>query len=306
MESSCGYTYLFEAISHCAIPLFLMLTGVYVIDKANNIESRIFYKKSAKKLGIPLVIFICIYYVYDICITKTKTVDSIYDGIKTGFSGMYAHWYMIMLMVVYAFMPLIAHIKNTVSHKAWEKGVVIFFLWAMLSAQYSSSQASWSLTNMYLIGYVLLGNVIHQRLLKYQKNNVKGAMFIIVGIFVLAIDGTLLKCVVMSGGDYYNKLINMYAAPLIILGAICIFIGFSFLSIRKDIGWLSATSYIVYLSHKLLIEIVSQSLYPVLERKFSYDVRFLIFIEYIIILPLAILLGFVLYKLINLVFYRSR
>ena len=27
-----GYTYVFESVSHCAIPLFLMLTGVFVIE----------------------------------------------------------------------------------------------------------------------------------------------------------------------------------------------------------------------------------------------------------------------------------
>lgn len=122
-----GYTYVFESVSHCAIPLFLMLTGVFVIEKAGKTAPKKFYLHSAKKLGIPFAVFVIIYFVYDVCIAKTKIVEDIWRGILTGFVGMYAHWYMIMLMMIYAFLPLVAFIKNRVSHEAWTKGVIIFF-----------------------------------------------------------------------------------------------------------------------------------------------------------------------------------
>lgn len=86
-----GDTYLFEAISHCAIPLFLLLTGVYAIEKATKISPYEFYRSSAKKLGIPFLLFVVIYYVFDICIAKRKNIDAIFVGITTGFLGMYAH-----------------------------------------------------------------------------------------------------------------------------------------------------------------------------------------------------------------------
>lgn len=156
-----GDTYLFEAISHCAIPLFLMLTGVYAIEKASKPSPYEFYKSSAKKLGIPFLLFVIIYYVFDICITKRKTINTIFVGIATGFQGMYAHWYMVLLTVIYAFVPLLAFIKNKTSQVAWEKEIFIFFIWTMLSFHYGNSLAAWSLSNMYLLGYVLLGNVIH-------------------------------------------------------------------------------------------------------------------------------------------------
>lgn len=53
------------------------------------------------------------------------------------------------------------------------------------------------------------------------------------GILILALDGIILKYVIMNGGNYYNKLLNLYGAPLIIIGSIVIFIGFSLLYITK-------------------------------------------------------------------------
>lgn len=68
---------------------------------------------------------------------------------------------MILLTVIYVFIPLLAFIKSKTSQIAWEKGTFIFFIWVMLSFHYGNSLATWSLSNMYLLGDVLLGDVIH-------------------------------------------------------------------------------------------------------------------------------------------------
>lgn len=159
---------------------------------------------------------------------------------------------------------------------------------------------------MYLLGYVLLGDVIHQKLSKYNKNNRIGFALIVLGILILALDGIILKSIVMNGGNYYNKLLNLYGAPLIIIGSIVIFSGFSLLYVTKSIIILSSISYVVYLSHKLLVDIIAHFIYPYLEKIFQYDVRILIPVEFIIVLPLSICLGFILFKLLNMIFYKKR
>lgn len=127
---------------------------------------------------------------------------------------------------------------------------------------------------------------------------------IVLGILILALDGIILKSIVMNGGNYYNKLLNLYGAPLIIIGSIVIFSGFSLLYITKSIIILSSISYVVYLSHKLLVDIIAHFIYPYLEKIFQYDVRVLIPVEFIIVLPLSICLSFVLFRLLNMLFYR--
>lgn len=280
-----------------------MLTGVFVIDKAGKTKPRDFYFKSAKKLGIPFVIFVVVYYVYDICIVKTRFVNDIYEGIVSGFVGMYAHWYMVMLAVIYAFLPLIAFIKNRVSYESWTRGVIVFFVWVMLGHYFEGSSTSWSLCNMYLMGYVLLGDVIHRKL-ESKQNNVLGFSMIGLGILILASNGVILYHVVLNEGDYYNKLLNLYGAPLIILASIIIFSGFTILDVKKDVRLIANISYIVFLSHKMIINIATTTVYPILEKYFNYNIRVLIPVEYVIVFPLSIILALIVYKLLNITIYR--
>lgn len=297
------YAFVCESVSHCAIPLFLMLTGVFVIDKAGNKTPKEFYIKSVKKLGIPFCIFIIIYFVYDICIVKIRPVSAIFEGVITGFSGMYAHWYVVMIAVIYAFLPMISYLKKSISCNIWEKGVIAFFIWVMFGHYYENSKVSWSLCNMYFIGYVLIGDLIHNRLAK-KKNNLMGIISITIGIVFLIFNGILLNYFVSNGGDYYNKLLNLYGAPLIILASLIIFIGFSVLDIKKEISWLANISYMVFLCHKLVIDIIKEACYPILEGWCKQDVRVLIVIEYMIVFPIALALAYILYTMLNKLIYR--
>lgn len=301
--SNIRYTYVCESISHCAIPLFLMLTGVFVINKAGEIPPKDFYIKSAKKLGIPFGIFVIIYFVWDIWIVKTGSFTTIAKGVLTGFLGMYAHWYMVMLAVIYAFLPLIAFLKRRISERSWIKGVIVFFIWVMVGHYFETSSVSWSLCNMYFIGYVLLGDIIHRKLVS-KKNHIKGMGMIGLGLLILALNGILLYHVVLNGGDYYNRLLNLYGAPLIVLASIIIFAGFSILKFEKSIHLLANISYIVFLSHKMIMNVVSATIYPILENKFNYNVAMLIPIEYFILLPISILVSIAIYRILNKLVYK--
>ena len=308
--SQVKYTYICESISLCAIPLFLMLTGVFVIDKAGKTTAKKFYIDSAKKLGIPLGLFVIVYYVYDICVVKTKTVSAIYKGILQGFLGMYAHWYMVMLAVIYAVLPLLSFIKERVSYKTWAKCGIVFFIYVMVGHYFENSTTSWSLSNMYLIGYVLMGNIIYRKLDSLQiKNNILGLIMLGVGIVILGLNGTMLYRVMMNSGDYYNKLLNLYSAPLIILAAIIIFTGFTIIDIKGNfscIRCLANISYIVFLSHKILIDVVATTIFPVVEGYFNYNIKMIIPIEYLIVFPLSIIFAYIVSKLLNLTVYRRR
>lgn len=298
--------YIFETISHSAVPLFLMLTGVYVIDKAGKIPPKDFYLSSAKKLGIPFIIFVVIYYVYDICIAKTKTTAVIWPEISTGFKGIYAHWYMVMLISIYAFMPLLAFIKNRVSYETWTKGTIAFFIWAMIGSLSENISTTWSLSNMYLISYVLIGNVIHRKTKDLQlKSNLPGIAFIAGGLLILILNGFLLNQVVENTRDYFYKYLNSQAAPLRILGSIAIFTGFSMLRVKINVALLSSISYIVFLLHKLIIADLVERVYPILEQKLNYQILPLIVVEFFIIFVLSIFFGYIVYQLLNGAFYKK-
>lgn len=57
---------------------------------------------------------------------KNITWGVVWKDIITGFHGLYSHWHVAVLAVVYAFLPLIGLIKKNVTLKAYQKGVVVF------------------------------------------------------------------------------------------------------------------------------------------------------------------------------------
>lgn len=87
--------YLFEGISHCAVPIFLMITGAFLLDQMPKISSKAFYIKSFKKLGIPTLFFMLVYWIFDY-ICGRKSILDILNTFITGCAGAYAHWYVFM------------------------------------------------------------------------------------------------------------------------------------------------------------------------------------------------------------------
>lgn len=148
-----------------------------------------------------------------------------------------------------------------------------------------------------------MGNIIYQKL-KSRKNNIVGFGFILCGLAILVFNGAALYYVVMDGGDYYNKLLNLYGAPLIIIASVIIFSGFVMLNVKLNVRSLAEISYIVFLSHKMVINIISTRLWPVLEKTFNYNIRILVPIEFIIVFVLSVLLSLGIYKLLNITVYR--
>lgn len=279
--------YLCEGLSHCAIPLFLMLTGAFVIDKAAKETPETFYLKSLKKLGVPFLIFMFIYYAYDLC-NKNITWENVLKGFITGFHGLYAHWYVVMLAVVYAILPLVGLIKKNVNLKAYQKGVVVFFIWVMVGHYFESTDVVWSLANMYFLGYVLFGNILKEKL-HGIKNNVFGILLVILGMGILAVNHTIfLYRKVINGGDYFDKLFNLYGAPFIILASVVIFVGFSLLTVKKEISKISELSYIIFLCHKLFIDIMGRNIWGQIENFFDGKLYFIIPVEWVLVLTISL------------------
>lgn len=243
--------YLFEGMSHFAVPLFLMLTGTFVIDKAGRYSAKEFYVSSLKKLGVPFLFFVIMYYVYDIY-NERIVVEQIWPSFYNGFVGVYAHWYVVMLAIIYAFIPLIAFVKQRVEYKKYEMVCIIVFIWLMFSHYYENAQTAWCLSQMYFMGYVLVGDVLSTRL-KGKSNNILGIFLVICAFIIVVINHSILYSVVLDGGNYYNKLFNLYGAPLIIIASLVAFCGFSLLRIKRGFSLIASASYVVFLCHKLLL-----------------------------------------------------
>lgn len=205
--------YIYEGISHCAVPCFLMLTGAFQIDKVYNKKPLDFYWKSFKKLGIPTLFFIALYWSYDY-LNGYRNKKEIVDTFFKGFMGSYAHWYVVMLVGVYALLPVISVIKHNVDKKTWRKGCTVFFIWTLMSRWLDVAGTTWGTSTVInCLGYVLIGDVLKN--INWKRNNLHGSALLILANIVFFINHTILFKVVESSGNYYNVFLSLYGAPLV-------------------------------------------------------------------------------------------
>ena len=252
--------YYLEAMSHSAVPVFLMLTGALLLKRPIDLEPGEFYKKSFFKLALPSMLFTSINALVD-TLRGRMTWELFLEGIRAGMLRLYPSWYMFMLVGVYAVIPIICLVKRNINSRKYAIIGIVFFLWAMISQQKDTFGASYSIgCSLSYLGFVILGNIISERTEKHKSNTI-GLILVITGLGLQLVNFTTLFNIVKNGGAYYTKSINAYSAPLKCISSIMIFSGFSMLDIKKNWKRLSESSFIVYLSHKMVLDLWNDLLY---------------------------------------------
>jgi surface polysaccharide O-acyltransferase-like enzyme len=56
---------LFNMVSRFSVPIFVMLSGAFLLHKESNGDAKAFYKKSCKKLLVPTLIVMAVFLLID-------------------------------------------------------------------------------------------------------------------------------------------------------------------------------------------------------------------------------------------------
>ncbi len=251
---------LMEGISHCAIPIFLMLTGALVLEKSLCKDWRTFYIRAFRKLMIPTLLFSSIYIIFDI-LRGEMTFATALDCILHGMIRYYPTWYMFMLVGIYLMLPFVAIIKKHIGNKGFCMFSLIYFVWAMVSKQLDTYSTSYSIGIVFgFMGFVLLGNVIDKEI---SANNKRGYLCLVFGGLLLLIDYMILFFYMKNGGEYHTKILMDYSAPLQCAGSILAFCGFRMIKISRSFEFVSRHSFTVYLSHIIILKILNYVLFGI-------------------------------------------
>ena len=136
-----------------------------------------------------------------------------------------------MLAGLYFLVPIIIRINNTISKKCYTIGSFVWLLVAMISQLTSTYSVAWSFGIIFsFVGYFLVGNVIYENM---SRIKFKGLYFIFAIIcyallFVFR-DSTLFI-------KHYENAYSSWFCPLIIISSICVFIAFSGIKIKINLG----------------------------------------------------------------------
>lgn len=211
--------------------------------------------KAFFKMGLPTIIFAVMYWAFDIYSGAITNPFRICKDIATGFYQRYPHWYMSMLTGIYFVLPFVARAKKHVSEKTYRKAMIIYFVWAIAGMYFDEIQSAWIIgLAMSYMSYVLLGNILKEY--NFKKSNKVGALLIILGSTIMILDYYIIYLVVQQGGSYYDKFLWGYKAPLMIVGILMVYIGFSMVTVKKPFAYLAKYSFYIYLSHKLIMNVL--------------------------------------------------
>lgn len=246
---------LYYACSSFAVPCFVMLSGAFILDDERNSEFRYFYKKTFIKLGIPMIAFSILYFLYYfmVCVAQVLLKGMEYNILLTPIMKwikgvpFYHMWYLYMMIGVYLLAPIVIRLKKEVGEDKFVRISLVFVVLACISVCTSSHRLYWDIgLSFCYLGYFAMGYVIRKWAMN-KKSNVYGLGLIVIGLGIEAVIGYVKYLQIMDNISD-DTLTDPYC-PLILIASICIFGGVSMIRIGKNLGKIAALTFPVYLVH---------------------------------------------------------
>lgn len=249
-----------------AVPIFIMLSGAFVLAAKSTMEHKSFYQKMWKKLCIPTIIFSVIYFFGNwftyyhsgmYAGSENPFKDSLLGEVKLFLSGKPAEhmWYMFMLIVLYLMAPFVVRMREAFGEKGFTKAAWILYIWGTIGNYVMETKLYWGLDfAINMLGIFMLGYVAHEWG-KKNRGKKSGIGMLLAGLAISAIHLMVSLFVPIA---FVKKIFGntLQYNPLIILAAFFYVAAFTTFEFKKSFATLSAATYWVYLVHVLMITVV--------------------------------------------------
>lgn len=242
----------FDSISRICVPLFVMLSGAFLLENSKNKNFSNFYKKSLLKVGIPTFIWSLIYVIYSYVIgigremIRKEPFDYL-SPIKNWVMGrpFYHLWYLYMIIGLYILTPIIIRLKEEIKEKTFFLISIILLILSIGISVYNS--LVWLIQFILYLGYFMMGSFLKNYFMKKTFNlKVSILISILSGISIFVITEYFVKY------NLFNKTLYFYGnlTPFVIIGSIFTFITFLNLKIESNLYTsLAHHSFNIYLIH---------------------------------------------------------
>lgn len=219
----------FDSITRISVPIFIMLSGSFLLDNPNNKEYKVFYKKTLKKIILPTLIWSLIYCIYSILLEIFKGITGTDANFLVPFLNwvngepFYHLWYMYMIIGLYLVTPVIISIKDDIGdNNTFKLGWVLILLGIIISA---TSKLFWPIQFVEYLGYFILGYSLRKY---YISNYIRPLKYILAAIIsgLLVFISTELIARMGWLKEYNQLYFYENLSPFVVIGSICIFIVF--------------------------------------------------------------------------------
>lgn len=242
-----------NVITRISVPIFVMLSGAFVLNGKKIANKKQFYIYSLKKLIPP---YICVYLFWGIY----HTVMGIRHGytsfliISSWMKSSYGNlWFMPMILGLYLIAPIIYELKSVISKKLYCKLAIILMIWAMVSQATSQYVLPYSIgVVISYLSFFILGDIIYS-----SRINLKLPLWSAIPIIVALSLVTALfriKCTQFYTIDPYRA----FFSPVVVFLSLLVFISFGEIRLCDNylIRNFSDITYYIYLIHTIVISFI--------------------------------------------------
>lgn len=297
-----------DSITRAGVPIFFMLTGIFMLNSKKDENYKDFLKKRIPKLIIPFFIISIIYYIYE-TLKSNKTLSIInFINLFTSDNIKYHFWFMYSIILIYLLIPFLKKLIQSLKKEELRNLITIIFISNILTLVKAISQ-KYDLnllngfiypniiiyTNYLFLGYYLFKYDFPQ---KYKKT-----------LYIIAI----ISLIIMPIGDYFltkdfrqdNLLVASSPFAFILATALFTFIKDNYNKLKlksKQKKFLSYTSNIIfyiYMMHVIVMEIVKKLLFNFINPNRFIISNMFIIIEFILTFIISYIISILLNKIYN-------
>lgn len=252
---------LYNMLLRFCVPCFLMISGAFLLCDDRNADFKYFYRKSFKSIIMQAMIFSLVYFAYNELMEVYKYINgessNLFSPVLNSLAGQpgYHLWYLYTLAGIYVLIPLVLRLKSCVSEKTFQKISWIYLIVATASGWTSTFKLEWGISKVACyLGFIFAGYQLKK--LSLKKNNFQGVLLIVFGILSQLVIAYVQYQHVLAGIDEKNSLISSLN-PIIVLGSVLIFAGFSKLDLKKcKFGNLPRLTLYIYIFHILVWDVL--------------------------------------------------
>ncbi len=237
---------IFNMISRFSVPCFIMISGMFLLDKDITIKQ--IFKKYILKIFLAYIIFGTIYAIFDF-------LNYNYNFLTRLLSGSSHLWYLLMLIGLYLVTPFLREIiKNK---KLTQYFILLNFIFTILipfvtyfikipgfsfGLKHMNINLPLGYTGYYVLGYYL------------SKHDVNKTV-----VYCLGIIGLLVNIILFNQIEYSNKLYDIiFLLPTTYFQSILVFLIFKDLKLKKNyfIEFIASNTLPIYIVHMIILKLL--------------------------------------------------
>jgi surface polysaccharide O-acyltransferase-like enzyme len=252
----------YQTLGRMGVPLFVMLTGVLLLEPSKIEPLSVFFKKRWNRIGLPFLFWGVIYFAWDYYADHLALTPSyVFQGILSG--PYFQFWYLYMIVGLYLLTPILRIVVAHVDRQTFKYFFVVWLLTAIITpipGLIGTFYLDGNLFSLPLwVGYFMLGVFLM---------NVKVKRRVLLGLTALGLALTLVGTYIIAAtiGGSHTYYFQDYFSPTIIIASTALFLLLNTIKAptnqtekhQTKINWLfkqiSQSTLAIFLFHVIVLE----------------------------------------------------